>query len=450
MIPTRRFVLRIGGLGMTGVYASSLFRPWNARAEKSISVRGTAEYCIFVYLEGGASHIDTFDLKETQWQPKDFDVRTVTPGIKLPYSLFPKMSTQLGKVTLVRSLAAWERGHDRARYYLQVGHPPSPAREKEMPSQGSVIAYEMDRRRRPADFLPPYVAIDALNLNPLVMEGCLDARFAPTPLGLDQPFALNPAEAERFARRWEFLKKLDAPLREAQPDGLGSVAGRMSSYYEGTWAMMREPRMAQILNVTKEERTRYGNSKVGDACLLARNLIQAEAGTRYVMVSHNGWDHHANLYDAKAHPQKCKELDACLSSLLEDLAERKHADGKTLLEKTLIVCLGEFGRAPGEPNLSKGRDHYPQVNFGIFGGAGIPGGRVLGASDAKGEAIVDFGWHKKRPIYPEDLVATVYSALGIDWTKRLTNTPSGRDFQYIEPISQNTVMDVDEIRALWS
>jgi uncharacterized protein (DUF1501 family) len=213
--------------------------------------------------------------------------------------------------------------------------------------------------------------------------------------------------------------------------------------------MMRSPQMAQIMTISEEDRVRYGKSQIGDACLLARNLIQAEAGTRYAMVVHNGWDHHANLYDPNGHPKKCRDLDASLSSLLEDFSARRFKDGKTLLEKTLIVCMGEFGRTPGEPNLSKGRDHYPQVNTGIFAGAGIPGGRVLGASDDKGEKIVNFGWQKRRPIYPEDLLATIYSALGIDWSKKLTNTPSGRDFYYIEPVSQNTVLDVDEIRTIW-
>src|SRR5258706_4913162 len=437
-LPTRRDLLRVGGLTLTGCSLPLLAPSFSARAEKRVSPRGTAEYCLFLMLEGGASHVDTFDVKESKGQPEDLDFRSVNQDVKLSRKLFPKMAEHLGKVTLVRSLAAWERGHDRARYYLQVGHPPSPAREKEMPSHGSVIAYEMRSRRKESDFLPPYVAINALNLAPLVLEGCLDAKFAPTPLGLDAPFALQPAEAQRQARRWEFLRQFDAPMRASTSDGLGAVAGRYASFYESTCEMMRSPQMAQIMTISEEERARYGKSMVGEACLLARNLIQAEAGNRYAMVVHNGWDDHANLYNPNGHPKKCRDLDASLASLLEDFSTRRFKDGKTLLEKTLIVCMGEFGRTPGEPNLSKGRDHYPQVNTGIFAGAGIPGGRVLGASDAKGEKIVNFGWQKRRPIYPEDLLATIYSALGIDWSKKLTNTPSGRDFYYIEPVSQNT------------
>ena len=144
-------VFQVGAVGVSGFFLEPLVRPLSVLAEEKVKPRGTAEFCIFINLSGGATHVDTFDIKEGKWTPGDFDIRTVKPGIRMPYGLFPRLSEKLDRLVLVRSLQAWETEHIRGQYYLQVAHQTSPARNKEMPSVGSVIAYECGQQpARPA------------------------------------------------------------------------------------------------------------------------------------------------------------------------------------------------------------------------------------------------------------------------------------------------------------
>ena len=153
--------------------------------------RGTAEHCIFVNLAGGASHVDTFDVKEGRWLPADFDVRTVKPGIRMPFGLFPMLSAQIGRLALVRSMQAWENEHIRAQFYLQVAHSPSPSRLKEMPSLGCVIASEFAPRRRETDYLPPYVAMNFTSgAFKVIGEGCLASGYTPLAVETEAGFDL--------------------------------------------------------------------------------------------------------------------------------------------------------------------------------------------------------------------------------------------------------------------
>ena len=145
---TRRQLFQVGTVGVSGYYLERMVRPLGVSAKEKVEPRGTAEHCIFVNLAGGASHVDTFDVKEGRWLPADFDVRTVKPGIRMPFGLFPMLSERIGRLALVRSMQAWENEHIRAQYYLQVAHSPSPSRLKEMPSLGAVVASEFAPRRR--------------------------------------------------------------------------------------------------------------------------------------------------------------------------------------------------------------------------------------------------------------------------------------------------------------
>jgi arylsulfatase A-like enzyme len=139
----------------------------------------------------------------------------------------------------------------------------------------------------------------------------------------------------------------------------------------------------------------------------------------------------------------CSELDDALSALLADLKERK------LLDRTFIVCMGEFGRTPGDLTVNKGREHYAKATVAAFAGAGVRGGRAIGATDEQASKVVDFGWRRKRPIYMEDAAATIYSVLGVDWTKRITNTPSGREFVYVDPAGPLGVINFQPVDALF-
>ncbi|MGH8247661.1 MAG: DUF1501 domain-containing protein, partial [Gammaproteobacteria bacterium] len=401
--------------------------------------------------------LDTFDLKEGRWTPPDFDVRTIKPGLVLPYGLFPKLAQQIDQVAIVRSVEAWESAHARALYYLQAGHAPSPARQKEIPSLGAIVAYEMRPCRRPSDFLPPFIAMNfAGGLGVLVGEGCLSHELGPVALDVkeESPLVVLPEERSVFERRWRLLQEFeDFPRVEAKGHLSQKLYQAFHSSYGSAFALMSSPRLPGIFRLKEEEQKRYGNSALGDACILARRLVEADAGTRYISISHNGWDLHAKMFDRNErvnHYTLCKELDNALASLLEDLARTKAADGKTLLEKTFIVAMGEFGRTGGDLTVNKGRDHNRMAQTALFAGAGVRGGRTFGVTDGAGVKILSSEWGKKRSILTEDVVATIYSQLGIDWTKKITNTPSGRVFEYLESASGTAFVDISEVSQLFA
>jgi hypothetical protein len=283
----------------------------------------------------------------------------------------------------------------------------------------------------------------------------LPASCAPLPLtiekGADISFVVPEQERARFSQRWDFLQKMDASLRDGHAV-IGRPVDDYTNYYLGAYQMMKRPEVANVLQLSDEDHKRYGASSVGDACVLARNLVEANAGTRFVMAAHQGWDLHAKEYDKIQkvnHYTLCRELDDCLSSLLEDLASRKDNKGRTLLETTLVVAMGEFGRTPGDLNVNKGRDHHRFANLVLFAGGGVKGGHIIGATDAIGAKVVKPGWHGDRSIYPEDVMATIYSALGIDWTKKISQTPSGRPFYYVDGTSASEIIVPDEVSELF-
>jgi len=454
---TRRSFFRIGSASVSCLYLLPMVRPLNVRASEKAKLLGSAEYCIFLFLQGGASQIDTFDFKEGKWTPPEFDLRTIKGGpLKLPYGLFPRLAEKMDQIALVRSVAAWESAHPRAQYYLQVAHPISPARVNEMPSIGAVIAYEMKARRKEGDFLPPFVCMNygAGGGAGIVGSGCLDAQCSPwtieTESGVD--IGLSDAERQRYDRRWSLLNRLEQGARSAEGLG-GNASYELHSHYQSAHSMITARGIRETLQLNEEERKTYGASALGDACILARNLLAAEAGTRYVFISHNGWDHHKDIYE-KNGPlySRCSELDPALSHLLTDLGRLRCRDGSTsLLEKTLVVCMGEFGRTVGELMTGRrGRDHLRDASTTLFVGGGVKGGRIIGATDDTGGRVVDPGWNKQRSIYIEDVAATMYSALGIDYTKKITNTPSGRAFEYLELFSGTTFLGPSEIEPLFS
>jgi len=438
---TRRQLFQVGSVGVSGYFLDSLARPPAVAAAEKVRPRASAECCIFINLSGGASHVDTFDIKEQRWTPPDFDIRTIRPGLRMPVALFPKLSEGIDKLALVRSMRAWENEHIRAQFYLQVAHSPSPSRLKEMPSIGAVIASELAARRRDTDYLPPFVAMNFTSgAFKVIGEGCLDSSNAPLALETETSFdfVISPEERARFRRRWEILQKFERTAAVG-----GRYAEEFQAHYRGAHAMMESPDIRQVLTLTEEDRKRYGSSQVGDACVLARNLVRAKAGTRFIMVSHKGWDTHVDIYAKNSQYKLARELDAALAGLLKDLEEIR------LLDKTFVCCLGEFGRTPGELTVNKGRDHYKDAFTGVFAGAGTRGGRAIGTTDELGASIKDPGWHRKRPVYFEDVTATIYSVLGIDWTKTIKETPSGRAFEYIEHQSGTDFFEPDEISELF-
>jgi uncharacterized protein (DUF1501 family) len=183
-----------------------------------------------------------------------------------------------------------------------------------------------------------------------------------------------------------------------------------------------------IFTFDAAERARYGNTGFGNACIAARRMLRANSGARFIQITQSDWDHHDNIYTPNAgHWAAAKQFDPGLGALIADLK----ADG--LLSETLIVAMGEFGRVPGSLNAAGGRDHFGQQSI-LMAGGGVKGGRVIGSTDKTGITTLDPGWSRGRDIRAEDVEATIYSALGIDYTQQLAD-PSGRGFQYV-PFSE--------------
>lgn len=454
---TRREIIRVGGISVVGAFISSIFRPFNVRAQKKVAPRGTAHKVIFIMLDGGISHLDSFDAKEGRWTPQEFEIRSYANDIRLPSGLFKNLPDVLDKITVVRCLNAWDAVHGRAQYYVQTAHPLNLALAKEIPSIGSVISYEVARRRRDSDSLPAFVALNAAgNQAGLINQGFLPAEFGPMSLVVkDGPpnLAPKPGTEETFRRRWEFLQKLDSSLRSGD-SSRGRSFSDYNEYYKGAYAMMSDARVPRIFSIEEEEKKRYGNTSLGNSLILARNLVRADAGTRFVLVGFGGWDFHTDIYTSKrSHQVLSRELDVAYTNLIKDLAATASSTdpAKTLLDETVVVCMSEFGRTPGDVTEGRvGREHYMFAGCALFAGGGIEGERVLGRTDDIGAKIIDYGWSARRAIYIEDVAATIYCLLGIDWTKTVTNTPSGRAFHYLENASATEFVSFQPVAEMWA
>ena len=448
---TRRELLRVGSVAVTGYHFLPLVQP-RVRAGGTVSPDRRARFCIFVMLEGGQSHVDSWDFKEGPWTPDDFDVRNV-PGIgKWPVGLYPELAKRRDKYTLLRSMATWESQHGRGQYYMQTGHQHNPALAPELPAVGSVVAFEYASHRKDTDSLPPFVGFNTFPQVGLIGAGFLPGTYTPFHVNTSSDIsALAPRtdELPDFSRRWELLRSFDGRLRT--DTALERKAFRdFHSYYEGAVEIMSDPRSAGIFSIGADESARYGGNPVGDSFVLARNLVVADAGTHFIFLTHEDWDHHGSIYKRSNFYKRSNELDTALSQLLDDLEGARRDDGTSVLDETLIVCVGEFGRTPGELTNIAGRDHYQYAFTGLFAGGGVHPGQVLGATNETGAEISDFGWSGNRPVYPEDLVTTIYSAMGIDWTKTIEETPSGRAYHYIEVFSPTKMLANRVVRELFA
>jgi hypothetical protein len=454
---TRRELLRIGGLSLVGGFLNA-FRPINVWAGKKTAPKATARQVLFLNIDGGMSQVDTLDAKLGSWTPDYFDIRDCPGGLKLPCGIMPNLPHVLDKISVVRSMTAWDAVHGRAQYYIQTGHPLNLALSKEVPAIGAVVCHELSGQRKSSDSLPGYIAMNtAGNQAGLINQGFLSAEFGPLSLAIgDGPPSLAPQkgmEAE-FERRWKRLQQLDSTLRSGQT-GMDRSFTDYNEYYRGAWAIMNDPRVSEIFTIADEDKHRYGSSAIGNSLVLARNLFKADAGTRFILASHGGWDHHGDIYkeNTRSHPKLIRELDAAFSNLIKDLdaTPSKHDSGKTLLDETLVIAMSEFGRTPGPISETRlGREHYIHVHSGMLAGGGIKKGSVIGKTDALGAKIVDYGWPGQRAIYMEDIACTIYSALGIDWGKVIEHTPSGRAFHYVEPASGTKYVDFEPIHELFA
>jgi len=460
VLPTRREVLQWGGVALASTWVDGLVWPLHIRASgASVTPRGTARNVIFIELGGAISPMDCWDFKETRWTPKDLDVTEVKKDLYLSRVLFPQLVGQMDQVALVRSMQAPELIHFNGQYHTQAGRALNPAIAREIPAWGSVAAFELASQRRERDTFPTYISTNLTKAR----AGSIGAGFLPTwTTGLDLDpgtvFAafggdMTGANAV-LSERWELLTAL-TKINEGQRKAMGQRAADYQTFYDDAHKLLTDQRWPTVFQASADDKQRYGDDEFGLGCILARNLLKQNAGTRVVYVyDGDRWDHHSGIFDRGAewnHYRTCTRLDKGLVSLMHDLAAAPgSAPGKTLLDDTLIVCQSEFGRTPGM-NPVAGRDHYKGAYTGLYIGGGVKGGTILGKTDADGSNVIDPGWRHKIQPYMDNTVATIYSALGIDWTKVVENTPSGRAYHYVDTVSLggSAMMEADEIAGLF-
>ena len=406
-----------------------------------VSPKNTARNAIFVLLAGAISQIDTFDFRMVEGvTPTDFAPADIN-GVTWPAGLMPKMAAHVGNIAIVRSLRSWALQHSGMQTWVQIGRNPSAVLGDIAPNIGCIVAAEKEPERRADQVFPAFLA---LNAGSAVGPGYLPSVYAPFKV---QPNAAGLASTThpvsdgppRFDARYQLLQTLDQPLRADSP--LGRPAEDFDAFYRAARDLMYNPVVQDAFSFTAEESERYGATAFGNACLVAKKVLAANQGTRYIQIVSGGWDHHANIYSPNAGglPRLARDLDTGLATLLDDLKASGH------LSETLIVLMGEFGRTVGNLSPQSGRDHFLQ-HFAMFAGGGVTGGKIIGATDLSGAYTVEPGWHRNRPARVEDIEATIYSALGINWTNVRYDDPFGRGFEYV-PKSRDDVYG--PIHELW-
>jgi hypothetical protein len=355
----------------------------------------------------------------------------------------PKLAQMSDRFSIVRSISGIEAVHERAVYHLLTAHRQNPALAAEIPHLASVVSYKLADQRRPGDSLPTAMLIGpnpAKNgLFPIDHRG-LEVTESGRVRNLDHAF---DGAQTRFALLDNLLAEM-APTDDARADHL--------RFREQARTMMLDPDLRNLLSGLTED---PGDDDPAPAttnfraqCETALRVIAADKGTRVFQLSLGDWDHHDFIYDPELPyglPALAGAFDEGFSYLIRELADRPgHMDGQRLLDETLLVAVGEFGRTVGL-NTAEGRDHWPYAVPAILAGGGVKGGRIIGSTTNDGAYVLDPGWSQHRLMGINDLTATLYSALGIDWTERFEDTPSGRTFEIVDPSLSGTVYDIEPL-----
>ena len=410
---TRRDFLQVGTIPLLGLglsTASSM--PLVARKPNQ------AKSCILIWLDGGPSHLETFDPKPAapvEVRGPFQSIATSVPGLALS-EVMPNLARIAHKLCVIRSVTSPLGEHNIANHYLLTGYQPTPALV--YPSYGAVVSHF----REPTTALPNYITLNEYRST--AGAGFLGTQYEPYLVPRNpKSNSLSPKDLtfypgldeERLLRRKQFLQQLDRQERRMEQE---SITASPSSPLEQAYRMTlnRDTRSAfRLEDESPKTHARYGDRLLGQCCLLARRLV--ERNVSFINIHNSDWDTHADLVlrlkegyaGAKIGVGLVPTLDQAVAALVEDL------DDRGLLDSTLVVVMGEFGRTP-KINSTGGRDHWPRVFSVLMAGGGLKRGYVHGASDRTGESPLN------SPVTPADLACTIYAQLGIAAETTLTTT----------------------------
>jgi len=403
---SRREFLHVGGLSALGLSLPAFLRMRQAAAADATPSRRSSVNCILLWMQGGPSHIDTLDPKPdapAEIRGEFSTIPTTIPGIRVCEHL-PFLARQFDKLSLIRGHDPKNGSHGVADHLMMSGQMFNASLA--YPCYGSVVARERGYR----DGMFPFVQLGRhidRRFNGGV-AGFLGDQYNPFEVNEDpnsaafrvRDLSLPPgANRRRLERRYNMLSEVDRYQGRIESNTAASVRAR-DAFYERAHALITSPAAKRAFDLSQEpERVRdtYGRNTLGQSCLLARRLI--EAGVHFVTVTDGGWDTHTNNFQSLGN-YLLPRLDRAYAALLQDL----HSRG--MLENTLVVWFGDFGRTP-KVNPSAGRDHWATAGVACMGGGGIKLGEVVGATNALAEVVVD------NPVTPQDLAATIYTVLGV-------------------------------------
>jgi hypothetical protein len=398
---SRRSFLRIGSLGLAGLTLPNLLRQRAAGAARTSN--DTA--AIVIFLGGGHSHIDMYDLKPNapaEYRGDFKPIATRVPGIQISEHL-PRHAAIMDKLALVRSVTHTHPGHGGGPHWMMTGYNPVvEINDNHFPSIGSIVA-RVRGANRPG--LPAYVSVPRLvNSGNAAYLGVACNPFVPGGDPNDSAFQVRDiqappsVDAERLANRRDLLRVVDRMRRDVD---LGGTASGFDQFYREAQEMVTNQAALRAFEIGKEPdrlRDAYGRNSFGQCCLLARRLV--EAGVTFVAISSGGWDTHKDNFKGLK-DKLLPVFDQGFASLVEDLHQRG------LERNVLVFVISDFGRTP-KINKDAGRDHWPGANTIPFAGGGLKVGQVVGATDSRAE------YPRENPQGPQDVLATVYHFLGVD------------------------------------
>ena len=420
---TRRQAMKRGLLGAAGM---AMLDSGLLQAAPAKVIKPRAKSVIQIWMWGGPSHLDTFDPKPEAGNdycgPFKKPVETNVKGIRI-CEFLPKLAKQADKYSIIRSMTHGINGHETASYMVQTGRKPG---RLVYPSVGAVVTRFKGYDNGYKGLVPPYIVLTQPQ-GRFSEAGFLGPKYKPFSTGGDpnqEPFAVEGIVAkgitdQRQRKRRQLKNSLDS-LGKSMPGN--AHFGMHEKCEQGAYDLMfGEARKLFDLSQEKEElRERYGRNTFGQACLTARRLV--EAGVPYVTINYKGWDTHKQNFEAMR--RNLPMMDAGMATLLQDLSDRG------LLDSTIVWWSGEFGRGPkiqwGSP-WNGGRQHYGKCFCSVVAGGGFKGGHVIGSSDAKGMLVKD------RPVYPQEVIGSMYELLGIDPDGPLPN-PRGLDVKVMDSV----------------